>query len=208
MFAFLLPKELGFFDQFDAHAAVGVEASKAFVDMVEHFNDAPAKARRIADLEHDADDVTHRTLEMLHQTFITPIDRDQIHALITHMDDVVDLIHGAARRLVLYEVSAPTPALIELAKTLLRSVTEMQSAVRFLRDLKNASTTLRCCVEINKLENEGDALRDAAIAALFKDEKNAVEVLKWKEIYESVETALDCCEDVANVIEGVVLENA
>ena len=208
MFKFMLPKEHGFFDQFDAHAAIGVEASRLFVDMHEHFSDSPAKARRIADVEHEADNVTHATLAMLHQTFITPIDRDQIHALITHMDDVVDLIHGASRRMVLYEISQPTKTLIELGRTLHLSVLEMQTAVKNLRDLKNAPLILKSCVEINKLENDGDALRDAAIAALFKEEKNAVEVLKWKEIYESVETALDCCEDVANVIEGVVLENA
>ena len=208
MFSFLLPKEHGFFENFDKHAAICVESSRLFVEMLEHFNDAPAKARRIADVEHEADDVTHKTLEMLHQTFITPIDRDQIHALITHMDDVVDLIHGASRRLVLYEIVAPTQPLIELAKTLHKSVLEMQSAVKNLRDLKNAGVILKACVEINKLENDGDALRDSAVAQLLKEEKNAVEVLKWKEIYESVETALDCCEDVANVIEGVVLENA
>lgn len=208
MFKFMLPKEHGFFDQFDAHATICVESARLFVDMLEHFADAPAKARRIADVEHEADNITHETLAMLHQTFITPIDRDQIHALITHMDDVVDLIHGASRRLILYEITAPTKTLIELAKTLYLSVVEMQTAVKNLRDLKNAALILKSCVEINKLENDGDALRDSAIAALLKDEKNAVEVLKWKEIYESVETALDCCEDVANVIEGVVLENA
>lgn len=208
MFKFFLPKEHGFFDEFDAHAATCVEASTLFVDMLEHFGDAPAKAKRIADVEHQADNITHRTLEMLHSTFITPIDRDQIHELITHMDDVVDLIHGASRRLILYEITQPTKTLIEMAKVLHKSVLEMEIAVKNLRDLKNAAAILKSCVEINKLENDGDALRDAAIAALLKDEKNAVEVLKWKEIYESVETSLDCCEDVANVIEGVVLENA
>ncbi len=187
---------------------VGVEVAKLFVDMVENFGDAPAKAKRIADAEHEADSITHRTIEMLHQTFITPIDRDQIHELITHMDDVVDLIHGASRRMILYGIEKPTPPLIELAKTVHLSVLEMQKAVTGLRDLKNAGVILRSCVEMNKLENDGDALRDSAVAQLFKDEKNAVEVLKWKEIYESVETALDRCEDVANVIEGVVLENA
>lgn len=208
MFKFLLPKEHSFFDEFDRHAETCVESSALFVEMLEYFGDAPAKAKRIADTEHKADDITHHTLEMLHSTFITPIDRDQIHELITHMDDVVDLIHGASRRLILYEIGAPTHTLIEMAKVLHKSVLEMQVAVKNLRDLKNASAILRSCVEINKLENDGDALRDAAIAALLKNEKNAVEVLKWKEIYESVETALDCCEDVANVIEGVVLENA
>lgn len=208
MFKFLFPKDLNFFAQFDHHAEICVESSKLFLEMLEHFGEAPAKARRIADVEHKADEVTHKTLEMLHQTFITPIDRDQIHELITKMDDVVDLIHGASRRLVLYEIGAPTPPLLELAKTLHHSVQEMQSAIKALRNLKNREAILRACVEINKLENDGDSLRDSAVAALLKEPQNAVDVLKWKEIYESVETALDCCEDVANVIEGVVLENA
>lgn len=208
MFKFLLPKEFGFFEQFEAHAATGVEVSKTFVEMLERFGDAPAKARRIAEAEHQADEITHRTLAMLHSTFITPFDRDQIHKLITSMDDVVDLIHGASRRMILYDIQQPTPALIELARTLHHSVLEMQKAVTLLRDMKNAPLILKSCVEINKLENDGDALRDAAIASLLKSEPNAVEVLKWKEIYESVETSLDCCEDVANILEGVVLENA
>ena len=207
MFKFMLPKEFGFFDQFDKHAATVLEGAKVFLDMMEHFGDAPAKARRIAEVEHQADEITHRTLEMLHSTFITPIDRDQIHRLITSMDDVIDLIHGASRRLMLYGIQEPTPALREMARALLHSVEEMQKAVGNLRNLKNAAQILKSCVEINKLENDGDALRDDAIANLLKNEKNAVEVLKWKEIYESVETALDCCEDVANIIEGVVLEN-
>jgi uncharacterized protein Yka (UPF0111/DUF47 family) len=197
MFSFLLPKEHGFFDQFDKHAELGREAAGLFAEMLEHFGDAPAKARRIADVEAQADEVTHRTLEMLHSTFITPLDRDQIHQLITSMDDVVDLIHGASRRLILYEIQAPTPPLRELARVLVHN----------LRNLKNAALILRSCVEINKLENDGDALRDDAVANLLKTEPNAVEVLKWKEIYQSVETALDCCEDVANILEGVVLEN-
>ena len=208
MFKFLLPKEHTFFEHFDAHAATCVQVSITFIEMLEHFGDAPAKARRIAEDEHQADNITHKTLEMLHSTFITPMDRDQIHKLITGMDDVVDLIHGASRRMILYGIQQPTPALIELARTLHHSVLEMQKAVTNLRDMKNAAVILKSCVEINKLENDGDALRDDAIAALLKNEPNAVEVLKWKEIYESVETALDCCEDVANIIEGVVLENA
>lgn len=207
MFKFLLPKEHGFFDQFDKHSATGLEAARLFVEMLEHYGDAPAKARRIAEVEHQADEITHRTLEMLHSTFITPLDRDQIHALITAMDDVVDLIHGASRRLMLYGITEPTPPLKELARTLLHSVEEMQKAVGHLKDLRNAKQILKACVEMNKLENDGDALRDDAIANLLKNEKNAVEVLKWKEIYDVVETALDCCEDVANIIEGVVLEN-
>ncbi|HEY5038001.1 MAG TPA: DUF47 family protein, partial [bacterium] len=123
-------------------------------------------------------------------------------------DDVMDLIDGAARRMMLYGVTEPTPELIELAKVLYHSVLELQKAVMNLKDMKNAKAILISCIEINKLENDGDALRDAAVAKLFKKGMNAVDVLIWKEIYEDVETAIDRCEDVANVIEGVVLENA
>ncbi len=208
MFQFLLPKENDFFKQFDEHVALVVEGARLFAEMLEHFGDAPAKARRIAETEHQADEVTHRTLAMLHSTFITPLDRDQIHKLITGLDDVIDLTHGASRRIILYGIQAPTPALKELARTLLKSTEEMAKAVVHLRDLRDTALILKACVEINKLENDGDALRDDAIANLLKHEGNAVEVLKWKEIYESVETALDCCEDVANILEAVVLENS
>lgn len=208
MFDFLIPKEFGFFDVFDQHAATCVEGSQTLMDMLEHFGDAPAKARRIKDIEHKADDITHHTMEMLHKTFVTPIDRDQIHELITYMDDVMDLIDGAARRMLLYNVRTIPADLMELAKTLHHSTLELQKAIKHLRNLKNADLILKSCIEINKLENDGDAIRDAAIAKLFQDEKNAVQVLVWKEIFEAVETAIDRCEDVANVIEGVVLENA
>ena len=208
MFDFLIPKEFGFFDVFDQHAATCVEGSQILMDMLEHFGDAPAKARRLKDAEHRADDITHHTVEMLHKTFVTPIDRDQIHSLISLMDDVMDLIDGAARRMMLYGVTSVPLELLELAKVLHHSTLELQKAVKNLRNLKNAQLILKSCIEINKLENDGDAIRDAAVAKLFKEEKDAVKVLIWKEIFESVETAIDRCEDVANIIEGVVLENA
>lgn len=208
MFGFLIPKEFGFFDVFDEHAATCVEGSQIMVDMLDHFGDAPAKARRLKDVEHKADEITHHTVEMLHKTFITPFDRDQIHQLISDMDDVMDLVDGAARRMMLYGVKEIPQDLKELAMILHHTTLELQKAVKFLRDMKNAKNILMCCIEINKLENDGDAIRDAAMAKLFKEEKNAVNVLIWKEIYENIETAIDKCEDVANVIEGVVLENA
>ena len=208
MFDFLIPKEFGFFDVFDQHAATCVEGSRILGEMLDHFGDAPAKARRIKDVEHQADDITHHTVEMLHKTFVTPIDRDQIHELITNMDDIMDLIDGAARRMLLYNVQSVPDELKELARVLHHSTLELQIAIKHLRNLKNAKEILKACIEINKLENDGDAIRDAAIAKLFLEEKDAVQVLVWKEIYEAVETAIDRCEDVANVIEGVVLENA
>jgi predicted phosphate transport protein (TIGR00153 family) len=208
MFGFLIPKEFGFFDVFDEHAATCVEGASTLLDMLDHYGEAPAKVRRIKDIEHKADEITHHTMEMLHKTFVTPIDRDQIHELISLMDDVMDLIDGAARRMMLYGVKEIPPDLKELAKTLHHATLELQKAVRGLRNMKNSDEIIKSCIEINKLENDGDAIRDAAIAKLFKEEKNAVQVLVWKEIYGDVETAIDRCEDVANVIEGVVLENA
>jgi predicted phosphate transport protein (TIGR00153 family) len=208
MFSFLLPKELGFFDQFDKHAATCVEAATVLVDLCEHYGDMPAKVKRIKDAEHRADEITHATVAMLHMTFITPLDRDQIHHLITTLDDVIDLIQGAATRMELYEIKAPTDSLREMAKTLLNATLAVQTAVTGLRDMKNADVILKACIEINKYENDGDALRNAAVAKLFKEEKDAVTLFKWKEIYEDVETSLDKCEDVANIIEGLVLENA
>jgi len=208
MFSFLLPKENSFFDKFEAHAATCVEAARVFVELCEHYGDMPAKVKRIRDAEHRAGEITHDTMEMLHKTFITPLDRDQIHQLISTLDDVVDLLQGAATRMELYEIKEPTDSLHEMAKVLLAATLELQKAVGGLRDLKNATGILKACVEINKLENDGDALRNAAVAKLFKKEKDAVMLLKWKEIYEDVETSLDKCEDVANIIEGLVLENA
>jgi uncharacterized protein len=208
MFDFLVPKEYGFFDEFNKHAATCVEGSGLLIEMLEHFGDAPAKVQRLKDAEHRADNITHVTLEMLHKTFITPFDRDQIHELISLMDDVMDFIDGAARRMILYGVKASTPDLMELAKVLQKATLELQEAVKGLRNMKNAKKIMEHCITINQLENDGDAIRDAAVAKLFKEDRDPLSVLIWREIYENVETAIDRCEDVANVIEGVVLENA
>ena len=208
MLDFLIPKEFGFFDLFDKLAACGVESSQVFVEMLDSYGDLPAKVRRLREIEHQADEISHHAMEMLHKTFVTPMDRDQIHRLVSHMDDVIDLTDSAGRRLVMYEVTAPTPELKELAGVLHRATVEIRKAVGMLRNLKKAKGIAECCIEINKLENDGDHIRDAVVAKLFKEETDAIEILKWKEIYEDVETAIDRCEDVADVIEGVVLENA
>lgn len=208
MFKFLRPKEEGFFELFDLLADCAVEGAQVFVEMLEHYGDAPAKVRRLRDIEHRGDEITHRAIEMLHRTFITPFDRDQIHSLVSHLDDVVDLMDSVVRRMMLYGVQQPPAELKEMALVLQRAVAEIKKAVTQLRNVKNQSLIKTHCVEINKLENDGDALRDAVVAKLFREETNAIEVFKWKEIYEDVESAIDRCEDVANVIEGVVLENA
>ena len=208
MLRFLLSKKDIFFFMFDEHAGHCVEAAKKLIDLLEHYEEVPTKVTQIHEIEHLADEVSHRIFAILHKTFITPIDRNQIHELISCMDDVIDFIDGAARRMLHFNVERPRPDLIEMAKVLLHAASEMQTAVFHMHDMKHADAILKSTVEINKLENDCDALRDKAVGRLFKEERNAIEVIKWREIYEGVETAVDRCEDVANVIEGIVLENS
>jgi predicted phosphate transport protein (TIGR00153 family) len=207
MFGRFLPKETSFFDFFEQHAALTVDGTKEFVSMVTSSANIDAKARRIKEIEHETDLITHRCVEALHKTLITPLDPDQIHRLITRMDDVMDFVEAAAERVALYRLSEMTPEVKDLADVLYRAAQEMFEACRLMRNLKDPQTILRKCVDINRLENEADAILRRAVARLFDEEKDPITIIKWKEIYEALETASDRCEDVANIIEGVVLEN-
>ncbi|MFM8410612.1 MAG: DUF47 domain-containing protein [Alphaproteobacteria bacterium] len=208
MFERLMPRQVAFFDYFDRMASKILEGSRALVEMLEAFDDVPERAGRIKTIEHEGDMITHECIEELHKTFITPIDRDSIHRLVTRMDDVLDLIESVAQRMALYDVGKPTPASVDLARVLLLSVEQLGKAVRGLRDMKNAREIQAECVEINRLENEADTLLRSAVGALFRDEKDPLTVMKWKELYEGIEEATDRCEDVANLVEGIVLEHA
>jgi predicted phosphate transport protein (TIGR00153 family) len=208
MFGRLLPRETSFFDFFEEHAALTIEGTKEFLSMVSTAANIPAKCRRISDIEHETDTITHRCVEALHKTFITPIDRDQIHRLITRMDDVMDYVEAAAERIELYEITTMTNDVRDLADVLHRSAQQVEGAVRGLRDLKNPHATLKLCIDISRLENEADAILRRSVARLFKEEKDPIVVIKWKEIYENLESASDRCEDVANIIEGVILEHS
>jgi uncharacterized protein len=207
MFGRFLPKEKSFFDFFEQHAALTVTGTKEFLDMVTDGLRLEARARRIADIEHETDVITHRCVEALHKTFITPIDRDSIHRLITRMDDIMDFVEAAAERIALYELTVMTPEVKDLADVLHRASEQVAEACKHLRDLKNPQRILQLAIDINKLENEGDAVLRRAVARLFKEEKDPIMVIKWKEVYENLESATDRCEDVANIIEGVVLEH-
>ncbi len=165
-------------------------------------------ARRIKELEHETDVITHHCVEALHKTFITPLDREDIHHLISRMDDITDSLEAASERLVLFNITEMTLEVRELAEVLVRSTEGVSEALRGLRDMGNAELIVQKCIEINRLENEGDVLMRQALARLFKDETNPITIIKWKEIYEHLEEATDRCEDVANIIEGVVLEHA
>jgi predicted phosphate transport protein (TIGR00153 family) len=208
MFGRLMPRDTSFFDFFEEHAALTVSGTKEFVSMVGSGANVDAKARRIKEIEHETDVITHRCVEALHKTLITPLDPDQIHRLITRMDDVMDFVEAAAERVALYRLREMTPEVQDMADVLLRAAEAMLEACKLMRNLKDPATILKKCVEINRLENEADTILRRAVARLFDEEKDPITIIKWKEIYEALENAADRCEDVANIIEGVVLENA
>ncbi len=208
MFGRFLPRETSFFDFFEQHAGLTIEGVKEFLSMVTTAANIPAKCRRISDIEHETDTITHRCVEALHKTFITPIDRDSIHRLITKMDDVMDYVEAAAERIELYELTTMTSDVRDLADVLYRSTLQVEQCVRGLRTLSDPHATLKLCIDINRLENEADAILRRSVARLFKEDNNVIHIIKWKEIYENLEAASDRCEDVANIIEGVILEHA
>ena len=204
----LLPRETSFFDFFERHAALTVEGAKEFLSLVTTAANIEPKTRRIKEIEHETDVITHQCVEALHKTFITPIDRDSIHRLITRMDDVMDFVEAAAERIDLYEVTVMTQDVRDMADVLHRATLQVEAAMRGLRSMKEPQSTLKLCIDINRLENEADAILRRSVAKLFKEEKDPIMVIKWKEIYENLENATDRCEDVANIIEGVILEHA
>jgi len=195
-----------FFDLFEQHADRTREAAVLLAAIIRDGADPESGSERVKGVEHLGDEITHTVIERLHQTFITPMDRNDIHRLISRMDDVLDLIEAVSERLWLYGIRTMEPEARDFAEVLVKSVEEMSSAVRQLRDLRNRRTLLKHCTEVNRLENEGDALLRRAVARLFRDSHDPIHVVKWKEIYDTLENAIDRCEDVANVIEGVALE--
>jgi predicted phosphate transport protein (TIGR00153 family) len=207
MLARLLPRETSFFDLFERHAGLTVAGTRELVSLVSTGANITAKAKRIKEIEHEADTATHQCVEALHKTFVTPIDRYDIHRLISRMDDVMDFVEAASDRISLYELREMTQDVKDLADVLARSAVEVEQAIKLLRNMKNADAIRRKCIDINRLENEGDTVLRGALAKLFKTEKDPITIIKWKEIYELLEAATDRCEDVANIIEGVVLEH-
>ncbi len=204
----LMPKTDTFFDYFEKQAALTVEGVRLLKELLEDFADVKRKVQGIKDVEHRADDVTHRAYELLYTQFITPFDRADIHRLLSAIDDVLDLADAAAERLGLYDIDTVVPEARDLAGVLLAQSRKMQEAVHGLRDVKDSRTILDACLEINALENQADSLLRGALAHLFRSGSDALTVIKWKEILDLIETATDRAEDVANIIEGVVLENA
>jgi predicted phosphate transport protein (TIGR00153 family) len=197
-----------FFDFFEQHATLILAGAQELSAMVGAAGNVEASARRIKEIEHEADSITHRCVATLHKTLITPFDSDQIHRLITGMDDVIDFIEAAGERICLYRLTVMTPEVRDLANVVERAGAAVLALCQGLRKLREPESILRTCVDINRLENEGDAILRRAVARLFDQETNPVTIIKWKEIYEHLESAVDSCEDIANIVEGVVLEHA
>jgi predicted phosphate transport protein (TIGR00153 family) len=208
VFGSILPKEARFFELFRQQAAKNVEGCKAFQTMLGDLEHAPEHSRRIKDLEHEGDVITHKTIELLHKTFITPFDRDDMHRLMSRLDDVLDFVEASSQRVYLYGITKATDPARELAVLVVSSAELVEKAVRGLENLKEPEAIRETCMEINRVEHEADAILHSAVAALFRDETDIKTLIKWKEIYDYLETATDRCEDVANIIEGMVLEQA
>jgi predicted phosphate transport protein (TIGR00153 family) len=208
MLGAILPKKTEFFDYFSKHAALTVEGAKLLQTLLGDLRNVEEQAKKIKSIESEADKVAHETMDMLHRSFITPIDRGDIHRIVSRIDDILDYIEAASQRIWLYEIKEATPEAKEMARVLVRSAEAVKNTVDSLHDLKDPERIRSACIEINRLENECDTLLRLATARLFKEERDPLMVIKWKEIYENIEDATDRCEDVANVIEGVVIENA
>jgi predicted phosphate transport protein (TIGR00153 family) len=204
----LLPKDTSFFDLFDQLAGKVLDAARKLEEMLERWDNIEVRVREMKDLEHECDAITHRTLDKLNLTFITPLEREDIHELTSRLDDIVDHIDSTASRLFIYGVKKPTDEAKLLAQVLTRTCIEVQKAVAGLRNLKDPELLSRTSVEINRLENESDDILRLALKRLFEQKNGDVlEVIKLKEIYEKLESAVDRCEDVANVIQAVVLRH-
>lgn len=208
MFEKLMPRQVEFFDFFDRQTEKILEGCRAVQDLLENYVDVVDKAKRIKAIEHEGDLITHQCIEALHKTFITPIERENIHELITKMDDILDLTEAVSQRLSIYEIDSIREEAKQLSKVLVFGAERVGKAVKGLRDMKNAPQILAECIEINRIENEADTILRNAVGKLFKTEKDPLTVIKWKELFETLEQATDLCEDVANVVEGIVLEHA
>ena len=214
LFGKLLPREGNFFEMFNQHADRIVEAARAFSQLVANYNDPHLREqynRDVDNAERAADRVTHDVNRMIHQTFITPIDRDQIHTLINTMDDVADLIQDSAETMALYDVRQVNEEITRLTDLSVKCCERLKDAVALiskLADPASAEAALKTCEEIDRLESDADRVMRSAMSKLFREEPDVREVIKMKAIYELLETITDKCEDVANVIEGIVLENS
>jgi predicted phosphate transport protein (TIGR00153 family) len=208
MFSRLMPREGRFFDLFSEHAQQIVLASGELAALMSSGDDLQRRAHNIESIEKRADRIARNTIELLHKTFITPLDREDIQQLISKMDDILDLIEDAAQLMFLYDVHVPTAEAKKLADICVTCCEKVKDAVTLLSNMDNAARIMAICADIDRLESEADHVMRAAIARLFREEPDVRELIKLRTVYEHLETVTDRCEDVANIIQGIVLENS
>jgi predicted phosphate transport protein (TIGR00153 family) len=207
MLKLFLPKEVSFFKFFEQHTALSIEATSEFNALAQNPAELTLRANRIKQIERKADDVTHSCINALHNTFITPIDRADIHRLMHRLDDIIDSVDSAASRMSLYKIAHFRPELTQLALVLVAATAQIDTAIRHLPRLNKESERINeACIEVYQAENDGDELLRTALVNLFNEEKDPVMVIKWKEIFERLERATDRCQEVANIISGIVIE--
>jgi uncharacterized protein len=204
----LVPQEEKFFELFVEGGHNITKTARALKDLMDNWTDVEKKVALITDLEHAGDTVTHEIVALLHRSFITPFDREDIALLAHTMDDIVDLMHAAADAMSIYKIDKPTQRARELADILVQASEQVELAMPYLRHRKELNRILDYCIDINRLENEADQISRRALGELFEDQKDTANIIKWREIYEHMENATDRAEDVANVLEGVALKNA
>jgi uncharacterized protein len=203
-----MPQEHKFFDLFEESATNISKAAKSLKDMLDTWQFIDSHVAEITEMEHAGDTITHQVISMLNRTFVTPFDREDIALLAHTMDDVIDFIHATADAMFIYKIASPTQRSKELADVIVQGAAEMEKAVAGLRKKSEFKNMLEHCVEMNRLENVADRIYRAAIGELFENNSDMATVIKWREIYEHMESATDRCEDVANVLEGVALKHA
>jgi len=204
----LFPKSQSFYDLFEEGASNLLDASEKLVDLFDNFDNPREKAKEIKRLEHKGDDITHKIIGNLHRSFVTPLDREDIAMLTDRMDDMLDYMDASVKYMFLNRIEQPTPRAIEIAYIIRKLASELTKAIPLMRHQKKLKEILPHCVEIHRLENEADDLRHAALADLFDEETDVREILKWRDIYNNLEKSVDRGEDVANVLEGIVLKYA
>ncbi|MCM8788484.1 MAG: DUF47 family protein [Candidatus Omnitrophica bacterium] len=203
-----LPNNFDFFELFEKQAGYAMEAAATFREITETGVLTENLYNKIQSLEHQGDEITHTIINELNKTFITPFDREDIYNLAKELDDVIDMFNTITNRLRVYKISGVNPVLVEFASVIQDSVKAVQVAINCMRDAKQHDSIMCSCVEINRLENVGDIMRDKALGTLFENEHDPITIIKWKEIYTDAETILDICEDVAHIIETILVKQA
>jgi predicted phosphate transport protein (TIGR00153 family) len=203
----LMPKDTVFFDLFEGLSKHAVAAAEQLRLLAKEFPDIEAKIQRIRDSEHQADDLAHKALERLDSTFITPFDREDIHALVGELDDIIDTVDALAKRFPLYHVKTMEPAFLEQTEVLVQATVAMNEAVLRLRKTRKLSDLSQHLIQIHHMESVGDDNNHAAVSKLFEGDVNPLDVMKWKELYDLIEEAIDHCEDVGHTLERIVLKN-